>query len=897
MNNTLTILHSNIQSIISNQKRIELDNIIRNHKPDIISLNETFLKPTHSLEIEGFKIFRHDRLLRKGGGSALCVSSKLTGNIIEIDKNILIDEYVVGFLFKTISSEIAIFSIYSPPSNMTINHKLFEFINSFKKIIITGDLNAKSKLWYCHSDNQRGLELETLLSHYNLHLLNNKSPTYKRGKSVLDLSICSNSLFSKSSSFRVLRDRISDHQPTLTKFIVSPSRTPCVIKRVNYELLNQLLEANCPNTTITDLTSIDQAVLDLNSVFSYAITSATKEIQIIKPHKNSVEIPKDILETIRMKRSARRKLAKRSSPENKIRFNMLNNKVKSLLNKFMQSRLQTKFSELNNFNQSSSKHWRIINNLKQNGDKKTIPSVLHSQGVQFNDDQAIAEKFGSILSSTFGPTSHIHLPQLQPLLHASSTEPKINLNDLEQALKTCNMNSAPGDDGITNKIISKSPGNIKNFILKIFQISLEIGHIPVSWKAAEITMIHKKDKPKNEFSSYRPISLLNCLCKLLEKIINRKLVSWAEDLNLLPPEQSGFRTKRSCQDHILRITQHVTNGFNNKKLTGAVFFDLEKAFDTTPHAGIIHKLEKNNIHLHLLAWIISFLTQRSFKVKWKNKSSNSFPINRGVPQGSCLSPTLFNLYFSDVVLDIPNNTLKGLFADDLCIWTTHTSIKVIEHALQQSVHKITNYCDRWGLTISKKKTTCMIFTTAGLRANYYRTYNINIRLYDTFIPLDPHPIFLGIQLDPKLNFKPHLESIEKKLASKVNLFKKIKSLPINHKRINIILFKSLIRSIFDYSFVILSSSSQKIIGDLQKIQNRILRAIKYFPPRTKISEIHSYFKIPTIKDRSDHLLRKFTLAKTNHDLITTELEKHSMQPSTNSHKPPTTFDQMLKFLE
>ena len=191
----------------------------------------------------------------------------------------------------------------------------------------------------------------------------------------------------------------------------------------------------------------------------------------------------------------------------------------------------------------------------------------------------------------------------------------------------------------------------------------------------------------------------------------------------------------------------------------------------------------------------------------------------------------------------------------------------------------------------------MIFTTAGLRANYYRTYNINIRLYDTFIPLDPHPIFLGIQLDPKLNFKPHLESIEKKLASKVNLFKKIKSLPINHKRINIILFKSLIRSIFDYSFVILSSSSQKIIGDLQKIQNRILRAIKYFPPRTKISEIHSYFKIPTIQDRSDHLLRKFTLAKINHDLITAELENHSMQPSTNSHKPLTTFDKMLKFLE
>ena len=95
-------------------------------------------------------------------------------------------------------------------------------------------------------------------------------------------------------------------------------------------------------------------------------------------------------------------------------------------------------------------------------------------------------------------------------------------------------------------------------------------------------MIHKPGKPKNEFTSYRPISLLICLAKLLEKIINKKISDWAEANSILPPEQSGFRAKRSCQDHILRLTQQITDCFNNpiaKEFTGAAFFYLEKAFN------------------------------------------------------------------------------------------------------------------------------------------------------------------------------------------------------------------------------------------------------------------------------------------------------------------------------
>ena len=191
-----------------------------------------------------------------------------------------------------------------------------------------------------------------------------------------------------------------------------------------------------------------------------------------------------------------------------------------------------------------------------------------------------------------------------------------------------------------------------------------------------------------------------------------------------------------------------------------------------PHSGIINKLEKNNLNPCLTNWVKSFLSERSYQVKWDNKISNSFSINRGVPQGSCLSPTLFNIYFSDIVNSIPKSIDKALFADDLGIWYSDSSLKLIEFNLQRGINRISDFCDKWGLLLNKKKTFFTVFCPAGLRKNYFRTYNLNLRIKDTLIPLDPHPTFLGITLDPKLDFKKHLEATVKKIAMKVNLFKK-----------------------------------------------------------------------------------------------------------------------------
>jgi len=110
-------------------------------------------------------------------------------------------------------------------------------------------------------------------------------------------------------------------------------------------------------------------------------------------------------------------------------------------------------------------------------------------------------------------------------------------------------------------------------------------------------------------------------------------------------------------------TDNITNDMLKKSPPNK--FDLEKAFDKVSHEGIIHRLTKVNLPSHFLDWLKSFLTDRTFHVTWSTSTSSTFTTKTGVPQGSCLSSTLFNIFFSDISVHIPSNIHRALYADDL----------------------------------------------------------------------------------------------------------------------------------------------------------------------------------------------------------------------------------------
>ena len=220
----------------------------------------------------------------------------------------------------------------------------------------------------------------------------------------------------------------------------------------------------------------------------------------------------------------------------------------------------------------------------------------------------------------------------------------------------------------------------------------------------------------------------------------------------------------------------------------------------------------------MINWLKSFLSNRLFYVYYNGAKSNLYKITCGVPQGSCLSPTLFIAYFSDIINEYSNEIQTAHIADDLCIWASAKTKTKLEKQLQPAINKTINYCSKWGFKINKNK-TCYITFSNGHKRKYQSKYSLNLKIESENIPLDPNPTLLGITLDPKLSFKDHLNQIKTKINTKINLIKRIKSFKWNTSiKTSISLYKSFIRSIFDYCLAIVQTSTEKIKNEIQKMK-------------------------------------------------------------------------------
>ena len=207
---------------------------------------------------------------------------------------------------------------------------------------------------------------------------------------------------------------------------------------------------------------------------------------------------------------------------------------------------------------------------------------------------------------------------------------RIRFGEVTDILGKVNTRKACGPDHITNKII--------HYFLPTLHIIIQdltnICYHPRAWKRAWALMIHKPSKRRSDPCSYMPKSLLCCLSKVFEAIMTKRLMSWAENTDQLPTKQIGFRKHRSTNDNLFELTQAVCQAQRLSTRVGAVFLDIEKAFDRVWHNGLRYELFHMNAPALLLRWISSFLRDRTAKVRILGHTPKEIAINYDVPQGS-----------------------------------------------------------------------------------------------------------------------------------------------------------------------------------------------------------------------------------------------------------------------
>lgn len=282
---------------------------------------------------------------------------------------------------------------------------------------------------------------------------------------------------------------------------------------------------------------------------------------------------------------------------------------------------------------------------------------------------------------------------------------------------------------------------------------------------------------------------------------------------------------------------------------------MSQAFDRIWHNGLIYKLRKFGIPLYLLSTIQSFLSDRSFSVKIQTHLSNPRPILAGVPQGSPLSPTLFNIFTADIPTSRFINTAQ--FADDTSLFLSGPELNTLTDRLQRHLHLIEQWTTKWRIMLNPSKSLAKIFT---LRHSYHPR---PLMLNNSPIPWSPlnSPVkYLGLYLDSKLTWKHHIETKLKQAHQKLHQLKPI----INRKSSlspenTVLLYKSILRPLLLYACPIWCHSAASHINKIQVFQNRILRIATKAPWFVRNSTLHSDFNLKSIKEQIIHTSHNFFL--------------------------------------
>ena len=761
------------------------------------------------------------------------------------------------------SLTLSIINIYNPSGATSYEDFNHYFSQIHGSTIIVGDFNAHHPLWSLplKLPNTAGRAIAQILQvHNNICLATQPGfITYSHPTtglpSVLDLCFSTADLISDVSISRgpCLG---SDHYPILVQLNRSVNTTPIKFRK-RYKLGNvnwNLWQSGLTEISWNDKLSIDDANLHFIQQVKSSEYLLSESSGIYKPKYHKPWWTSQCGQLVAERRRARRIFCKHPTAENLQLLRIAENNAKKAITEAKKQSWQTYASTLNS-STPISQIWNKIKSLRNT--YKPTKIVLEHKGNLSTDSHECAELFADHFQSKFESKERNETHNNMVLLVQSailSDQPhayneNFTVQELNQALQAL-KNTSPGHDRVENLFLKHLPPSYIIYLLSLYNFSFQIETLPLSWKQALLTPILKPGKDALNVTSYRPISMLSCIGKVMERLVNNRLDWILERSLLLNHSQSGFRKKRSTYDQLTCLENEIRLALQRKLHCLVIFLDLEGAFDAVDHTSVLYKLNKLGIEGRMLGWLNSFLMDRSFCVTLGGIESVSHPIRAGVPQGSILSPLLFNVLLHDIPHD-PSISIS-LFADDIAIYATGDDIAALASLLQNYLDQIQDWMKRWYQKINASKSKSMYFSYSTITPP---------PLYIQNIPLDyvSQYKFLGLYFDsPKLTWSHHLNYIKQRTSTDIALLKSISHNQWGGDRSTLLMFyTSVIRSKLDYASYLYNTAIQKLTSPLEVLQNQCIRICTGLRHTTPIVSLLAEAHIPSLKLRRTFLSLKY----------------------------------------
>ena len=731
---------------------------------------------------------------------------------------------------------------------------------NLKDIVICGDVNIDLLKTTSHDESAN--YLDNMFENGLLPLINLPTRIGLRSASIIDH--ISTSIIDDSYDAGIIISDISDHFPVFyVKYFTDPKEKSNIVKK-------RSMNDNNKQEFISILQNNDWSnVLNNNNpetAFEHFFSFISDSFEKCFPEKfvtqrnqrnksfNSPWMTTGLLESRKNKQKLFSKKMRKPCPENIQRFKDYNNLYTRLIRKAKHQYFNDKFLQFTN---NSKKTWQTINEvLGRNKNVSDIPNTFISNENVLSSDFEIAEGFNKFFAN-IGPKLASNIPQSNKQYAEFLSEPcnqnfvfaNVNSNIVEAALSKLKSKNSCGLDNISTNLLKFISPAIMRPMTHLFNLSFKTGYIPTCLKTAVIKPIFKNGHKEN-FTNYRPISLLSSFSKVMEKIAANQMMKYLNKYKLLYEHQYGFRSNHSTEQPVLHFIDKIYKALNESKFTLSIFIDLTKAFDTCNFDILLDKLNYYGFRGISNVWFKNYLTGRKQTTCIRGVNSSFEELQCGVPQGSILGPILFIL----LINDLPNASkfFSLLYADDTTLQMTESDLQLLFSSANNELANISDWFRANKLTLNISKTKFILFRDKHQISDLS---NHNLFIDNKMIDRIGYGCneesfkFVGLYLDEFLSWKFHIQHVYNKTASAVYTLSKVRTLLPNHIKYTI--YNSLFRSHIEYGINCWGKAKSPEIKRIITHQKRACRHIDNVKYNAHTDKIFVKYRILRFHDLVD----------------------------------------------
>ena len=764
----------NIQSV--RNKTHEIHELIIDKSYDILCVTETWLNVLDTAVISEMTPSTHTflhlpRVGQIGGGVGLFLSNCFTHiRMIKMDTFTSFEFIEVNFKYQ--GSNMVFIIVYRPP-----NSNISDFFEQFddlleridtvaNKVIIGGDFN----FWMDVESDPRKIRFNDLLESHQLSNFVDKVTSSSGHMLDLVISPTSDDLVKNieieencrfTSIHKLITFRIPLKKDKWTKKILFRNKSDFDSSTFIHETTRKFSELELTQCIHNDLIHKYDCADCLTTIYNF-INKTEYDSMCPENEKTIVIVNKSPWfnsETLQKKKEKRRyekKWLRSKTNEAWSDYCAIRNQYNDLLK---QTKIQYYRRKINDAGKDLRKLYCILNGLTGTSNKKVLPDGFSNQELANNFLVFFKTKIDNIIHSFTNITvpndpvsienfTNIRFTRFQTIHEAEL------MDIISKTKKThCILDPMP----IADIAAADNFLDISKRILKIVNKSISTCRFPTSEKIAAVIPGLKGSLDPQSLSSYRPISNLSYLSKVLENVILRQLNKHLDRVNALPANQSAYRPLHSTETTITSVISDLLTLMDDGKCAILILLDLSAAFDTVVHELLFEDLKSIGIIDDALEYLKDYLLNRKYYVRIGDASSPLEPLRRGVPQGSVLGPVLFCIYTIGLSKILQNLGVEfKIFADDTQLYLTISDIRVTCENLTNILNNIKNWMNYKQLKLNINKTEYLL---VGKRCDLNRLYNMPLIINDNQIKVVETVKDLGVLLDCNLSMNAQISNV------------------------------------------------------------------------------------------------------------------------------------------